>query len=162
MNFLEIFAECSITFAGFGALHAMLQGSTGQRGTLRAFSTVTPGVFGFMLAMLPILLAESGLDGDRIFRLSAWLGVLLCGALAGANIWFDYRFSSRGIPPQATYTIRLAQCLALTSTALMLYVALAQPRPFYYSLALALLLMQGVLALLHSFFRAVNTELEKL
>jgi len=47
LSFFEIFAECSIAFAGFGAVHAALRGAGGPRGDFRAFSVVSHGLMSF-------------------------------------------------------------------------------------------------------------------
>ena len=68
MNFFEIFAECSITLAGFGAVHAVLRGSTSPRGVLRAWATVVYGALCFLLSALPLVLALTSLSGERLWR----------------------------------------------------------------------------------------------
>ena len=89
MDYFEIFAECSIALLGFGAVHAVLRGSDGPRGLIRAWVVVTQGAFAFLLSILPLLLANSPWANDTIWRASSAIGVIGVSALVYTMIRFD-------------------------------------------------------------------------
>ena len=116
MNFFEIFAECSIALLGFGAVHAVLRGSDGPRGTARAWVVVAHGASAFILSVLPLLLALSSLAPDILWRISSAIGVVFVTSLLYALVYFDIRLTQLGYPPQAPLNLRLAKissCIAI-------------------------------------------------
>jgi hypothetical protein len=70
LEFFQTFAECAITFAGFAAVHGVLQGSASPRGTLRSFSTMLPGLSTFLLALLLLIF-----QGVMALMHSFWLAM---------------------------------------------------------------------------------------
>lgn len=156
MEYFETFAECSIAFAGFGAVHAILQGSTGPRGALRAWSTVIPGALSFVLSILPPLLAQGdgALSDDAIWQLVSVVGVIAASAQTFSFVRSDIRLHRLGIPPQAPVFVRTAQAMSALALLLMLSNAVSWPTargPFVYALGLLFVLMPGLIALIHSF-----------
>ena len=75
MGFFEIFAECSIAFAGFGAVHAVLRGSIGPRGVYRAWVVVSNGALSFALSILPLILSLGSLSDELLWRVASAIGV---------------------------------------------------------------------------------------
>ena len=104
MDFFKTFAECAITFAGFAAVHAVLQGSSSPRGMLRSFSTVLPGMTTFFLALLPVLLESGTLNGPELWQLASSIGFVATGAQLYLLYWLHDQLNKRGIPPQSPST----------------------------------------------------------
>jgi hypothetical protein len=161
MDFFETFAQCAITFAGFAAVHAALQGSQSARGVLRSFSTVLPGMTTFVLALLPLLLESSTLNGAELWQLVSAIGFVAASLQLYLLYWLHDQLNQRGIPPQAPITIRIALSACLIALGLMLYNAMVARDPLLYGLALILQIFQGILALMHSFWLAMKFELER-
>jgi hypothetical protein len=163
MDFFELFAECSIAFAGFGAVHAVLRGSTGARGVYRAWFVVTQGALSFLLSILPLLLALTSLSDAPLWRIASGVGVVLTGAGTYTYISFDLRLKQIGKPPQVITSLRLGQTLNILTVLAMLANLLGlfgPPGPLLYAMALVFLLTAGVNALLASFLLPLRHELE--
>ena len=161
MDFFLTFAECAITFAGFAAVHAVLQGSSSPRGTLRSFSTVLPGLTTFLLALLPVLLESSDLTRPQLWQLVSSIGFVAAALQLYLLYWLHDQLNKRGFPPQAPINIRIALGACFIAMSLMLYNATVVREPLLYGMALILQIFQGVLALMHSFWLAMKFELEK-
>ncbi len=155
MNFFEIIAECAIALAGFGAVHAVLQGSTGPRGVFRAWVVVVVGALSFVLSILPLLLILAPLSTELLWRSASVFGVLGVGALVSTFIKSDYRMTRLGHPPQALLSVRSAQLSSIIATIAMLMNFFGWPwpsGPLLYATALVFLMISGLIALLHSFY----------
>ena len=76
-------------------------------------------------------------------------------------LYLDLRLARLGYPPQAPVIVRFAQLSASCAVLLFLYNAVLGRAAFPYGLALVLLIAQGILALMHSFWLAIKHELEK-
>ncbi len=153
MNFFEIIAECAIALAGFGAVHAVLQGSTGPRGVFRAWVVV--GALSFALAILPLLLILAPLTNELLWRSASVFGVLGIGVFVATFLTDDYRMTCLGHPPQALLSIRLALLSSILATIAMVMNFFDWPSPsgpLLYATALVLLMLTGLMALLHSFY----------
>ena len=155
MNFFEIIAECAIALAGFGAVHAVLQGSTGPRGVFRAWVVVAVGALSFVLAILPLLLILAPLSNELLWRSASVFGVLGTGVLVATFLTSDYLMSRLGHPPQALLSIRSAQISSILAIIAMIMNFFGWPwpsGPLLYATALVLLMISGLIALLHSFY----------
>ena len=154
VSFFELFAECSIALAGFGAVHAVLRGSTGARGIFRAWFVVTQGALSFLLSVLPLLLMLTPLSGESLWRIASAFGV---AGTAAANWWhiaFDIQLTRLGSSPQATKNLRLSQLINALAVLAMLANLLGlpwSPAPHLYAAAVTLLLTAGLIALVQSF-----------
>ena len=161
-DFFEILAECSIALAGFGAIHAALQGIGGPRGTLRAWFVVCQGAMAFSLCLLVLLLDLSSLSGTVLWRVAGVIGVLPLGGLVYAFLRVDARMTSLGYPPQALLNLRTAQTMCVVSTLLLLSNATGVPwaaGPLFFGIAVTFILISGLLALIHSFFVPLQASL---
>jgi hypothetical protein len=159
MDYFEILAECSIALLGFGAVHAVLRGSDGPRGVVRAWVVVTQGAFAFLLSILPLLLANSPWSPDTIWRASSAIGVIGVGALVYTMIRFDARLTYLGHPPQAPLNILTAKIASIGATILMILNVIGwpwEPGAFQHAVAVTLTLATGLLALLHTFYVPVQ------
>lgn len=155
MNFFEILAECSIALAGFGAVHAVLQGSGGARGLLRAWFVVSQGAIAFGLCMLVLLLDLASLSDEELWRFASMAGALCAGGLTIAMFRIDAKMTRQGHPPQAAVNLRTAQSLLVLSVLLLIINFIEWPLqsgPLPYAIAVTFMLISGLLALLHSFF----------
>jgi hypothetical protein len=160
--FFEIFAECSIAFAGFAAVHAALTGSTGPRGHFRAWSIVLNGALSFGLSILPLLLALTPLAAEVLWRVASVAGVVGTSVVSISSIRIDIRLSRQGHPPQAPTSIRLAQLCSILATLTMFANFVGwpwKPGPTGYASGLALILSTGIIALLHTFLMPVQDAL---
>lgn len=163
MYFFEIFAECSIAFAGFGAVHAVLQKATSPRRVLRAWTVVAQGALAFVLSIIPLLLSLTSLPDELLWRYASSIGLIGASASTYSFILFDIRMTRAGYPPQATLSIRTAQLLSITSIIVMLANLIGWPwqaGPFLYAVALTIILITGLIALLHSFILPVMESFE--
>jgi hypothetical protein len=154
MQFFEIFAECSIALLGFGAVHAVLRGSDGPRGTVRAWVVVSHGSLAFILCVLPLLLTQSSLSPEMLWRTSSAIGVIGAGALLYTVMEIDRRLTALGYPPQAPLNIFLAKFTVMIAILAMLLNFIGWPwKPdlFLHALAVTLTLVSGLLALHHTF-----------
>jgi hypothetical protein len=61
LDYFELMAECSVALGGFAAVPAVLRGSTGPRGTFRAWGSVTYGFSALLMSLAPLLVAAGGL-----------------------------------------------------------------------------------------------------
>jgi len=154
LTFFEIFAECSIAFAGFAALHGALRGSTTPRGVFRAWWVVATGAASFAVSLLPLLLAYTSLSGIGFWRSASGLALPIAGVTAYLQFRFDLRMTRLGSPPQAPLIMRFAQA-SLCVAIVLLVGNLAgwpwAPQPGAYATAAVLILAAGVAALLHAF-----------
>ena len=57
MGYFELIAECSVALGGFASVVAVLRGSTGPRGTFRAWGSVMFGFTALMMSLAPLLVA---------------------------------------------------------------------------------------------------------
>lgn len=154
LGFFEIFAECSIAFAGFGAVHAALRGASGPRGVFRAWSVVAQGTLSFVLSILPLLVSFLTPSADLLWRSVSAFGVAGALGTTWSFVVLDVRMTRLGHPPQAPLSIRLAQTFSVLATLIMFGNVIGwpwSPQPMAYAVALTLVLGTGLIALLHSF-----------
>ena len=162
MNIFEIFAECSIALAGFGAVHAALQGSTGPRGTFRAFYVVSQGGIAFILSLLPLLFDLSSMSHEQLWRVTSIFGVAGVGVATYSEIVIDIRMTRLGHAPQAPFIIRTAQTLNSVALLAMFTNLIGWPwnsGALPYASGIIFLLITGLLALIHSFLVPVQIAL---
>lgn len=162
MSYLEILAECSIALAGFGALHAVLQGAGGVRGIFRAWFVVSQGALAFFLCAVALLMDLASLSADTLWRAASAIGALSAAVTAYIMIRYDARMTRLGHPPQALISVRTAQTLFVLAVFLFLGNFLEWPwqsGPLPYATAVTFILLSGLLALLHSFFVPVQVAL---
>lgn len=162
MNFFEIVAECSIALAGFGAVHAVLQGAGGPRGILRAWHVVSQGSVAFTLCVLALLLDLTSLGADAVWRTASIIGALGSGGLAATMFRVNIRMTRLGHPPQSPLNLRASQSLFTLAFLLLVVNSLGwpwRPGPLPYAIAVTFILMSGLLALLHSFFVPLQVSL---
>ena len=55
VRYFELLAECSVALGGFAAVHAVLRGSTGPRGTFRAWGSVSFAFSALLMSLAPLL-----------------------------------------------------------------------------------------------------------
>ena len=154
MNFFEVLAECSIAFVGFGAVHAVLQGSRGPRGIFRAWTVVLHGAVAFVMSIIPLLLDLTNLSVDQLWRGASVAGFSLSAFTVYVIGAIDFRMTRMGHPPQARIIFRIAQVLTGIATLAVFSNSagwLTVPGPQLYALATVLILFTGLLAMLHSF-----------
>jgi hypothetical protein len=155
MSAFELLAECSISFAGFAAVYAVLRGSRGLRGAFRAWTTVAHGFLAFFCSLLPILLSTLELSEPAIWRVSS--AVACVGVVAGwvTNVVVNRRLNALGQLAQLPWVLRFSLSIpVLTLTVLSSNIA-GWPWPpgdFLYLLAIVLTLTMAVIAFTVSFW----------
>lgn len=162
MSFFEILAECSIAFAGFGAVHAALKGATSGRGPIRALVIVMLGALAFILSIFPLVLALTALSPASLWRVASAVGFAGAAAALGLLVRFDIRMTALGQPSPAPWMLRSGMLMVTAATGAMLLNLVGwpwPPGPFLYALAVSLLLTAGIVALLHSFWVPVESVL---
>jgi hypothetical protein len=162
MSFFEILAECAVAFAGFGAIHAVLEGATSGRGYLRSFTIVMLGTLAFLLCVLPLVLDLSSLSSVLLWRVASAVGLIGSGGALYALFTLSARLTAMGHPPPAPWTIQTALILGLLATCSMLSNLVGwpgAPGPLLYGAAVSLILGQGIMALLHSFWVPLEAAL---
>ena len=163
MDFLEVLAECSIALAGFGAVHAALQGSNAPRGVFRAWTVVLHGVVAFILSVVPLLLALSSLSEDQNWRGASAIAVIATAVLIYSGMIIDVRLARLGYPPQAPMFLRSAQASSILAALFFVSNAFGwpwSPGPFLYAVGPVLILVTGLLAMLHAFVLPVQLALD--
>lgn len=163
LNFFEVFAECSIALAGFGAIHAVLRGATTPRGVFRAWVVVAHSILSFVLSIVPLLLALTFSSDELLWRYASIFGVVGASMSVYSSIVIDIRMTRSGHPPQTMKSVRTAQLMSIMSAIVMLANFAGWPwqsGPFLYAVALVLILTSGLIALLHSFLLPVALALE--
>jgi hypothetical protein len=159
MSFFEILAECSVALAGFGAVHAVLGGSSNPRSLFRAWTVVLHGTVTFILCVIPLLLALSSLSHEHIWLGASIAGIACTGISLYVNVNFDMRMTRMGHPSQAIVFIRTAQGLTALAVLLTLSNVIGwplSPGPFLYGVASVLIFLVGLIAMLHSFLLPIQ------
>jgi hypothetical protein len=164
LGYFELMAECSVALGGFAAVHAVLRGSTGPRGTYRAWGSVTYGFTALLMSLAPLLVA-AGADLDRAgWRAASALGLLPCVACQVASLVWNRRLNRAGHRPQARAVFGTNMTvLSLAILALLANVVGWPWSPGWgaYASATTLVLFSGVLAISISFWLAMSHSLQE-
>jgi hypothetical protein len=163
MSFFQTIAECSVAFAGFAAIHAVLKGGNTGRVLHRSFTVVLTGALAFMLSVLVLLLDQLDLPATTLWRVAS--GVGLTATAVGGFLFYrsHHRLSRLGDVPQAPWVFAMAAWLLVLPTPAMLLNLggwLWTPGAPAYGVALTLILASGVLALLGSFWFPLEVAIE--
>jgi hypothetical protein len=160
LDYFELMAECSVALGGFAAVHAVLRGSTGPRGTFRAWGAVTYGFTALLMSLVPLLVAAGGDLDPAGWRIASALGLVpSTGGRVSTLIW-NRRFNQAGHPPQAA-TALFTNVGLLSAANLALLVNLAWPGWGAYAIATTSVFSSGLLAIARSFRLAMDHALEE-
>ncbi|MDX1579019.1 MAG: hypothetical protein R3266_11060 [Gemmatimonadota bacterium] len=155
MDFFQTLAECSVAFAGFAAIHAVLKGGNTGRILHRSFTVVLTGALAFMLSLLVLLLDQLDLPATTLWRIASGIG-LTATAVGGFLFYRSHRrLAELGEVAQAPVVFAIAAwLLALPTPAMLLNLGgwLWTPGAAAYGAALTMILGAGVLALVGSFW----------
>ena len=155
MDFFQTLAECSVAFAGFGAIHAVLERSNAPRVLHRAFTIVLTGSMSFVLSVVVLLMDGLAIQSVMLWQLASGCGFVLT-SLGGAFFYLGHRKASRlGFGPQSPVFFRIASTLLLGAVPLLFLNAVAwlwTPNWGIYATALTMILASGLFALLGSFW----------
>jgi len=163
MDYFGLLAECSVALGGFAAVHAVLRGSTGPRGTYRAWGSVAYGFTALLMSLAPLLLAAGEELGQGGWRRAGALGLLPCAACFVSNLFWNRRLDQAGHPPQVRPVLYLNWALHSLAIVLLLGTLVGWPgSPGWgaYASATTLLLVNAVLAIVISFWLAMDHALE--
>jgi hypothetical protein len=163
MDFFQTLAECSVAFAGFAAIHAVLKGGKTGRILHRSFTVVLTGALAFMLSVLVLLLDDLGLDPTTLWRVASGFALLAIG-FGGFLFYRSHRDLSRlGDGAQAPLTFAIAAVLLLLPIPVLLFNLGGwwwPPGAVAYGAALTMLLASGVVALLGSFWFPLSLAIQ--
>ena len=155
VSFFEILAECSVTFAGFGAVHAALMGDGSPRTLHRSFTIVLCGSLAFVLSVVVLLLADAGWSASTLWRTTSIIGACLC-ALGAWFFLIGHQQTSRiGFGAQSPVVFTIAAVFIFLPAPLLALNAVGWPwptGPHIYKVALVMVLVSGALGLLGSFW----------
>jgi hypothetical protein len=164
MTFFQTLAECSVAFAGFAAIHAVLKGGNTGRILHRSFTVVLTGALAFILSVLVLLLDQFDLAAPTLWRVAS--GVALAAIGFG---WFLFYRSHRqlaglGDVPQAPFVFAVASSMLVVPIPILLLNLGGwwwAPGARAYGAALTMILASGVFALLGSFWFPLVIAIEK-
>ena len=160
MDLFQTLAECSIAFAGFGALHAVVAGGDTPRIMHRAFTIVLTGSLAFILSIVAVLLGEFGFDAEALWQLASGVGIVVVGIGAAFFYAGHIRTTQAGHRPQSPVFFAIAASLLLSALPILLMNGIGwlwQPSALAYGAALILILSSGIIALLGCFWFPVAT-----
>ena len=165
MSFFQTLAECSVAFAGFAAIHAVLKGGTTGRALHRSFTIVLTGALAFILSVLVLLLDEFDLSAASLWRVASAFG-LAASAVGGLLFYGSHRRLARlGQVAEAPLVFAVAaSLLALPAPILLLNLGgwLWPPGAPAYGAAVTMILGSGVFALLGSFWFPIEAAIHGL
>jgi len=165
MSFFQTLAECSIAFAGFAAIHAVLQGGTSGRALHRSFTIVLTGALAFGLSVLVLLLDQFDLTDATLWRTASAIG-LTVSALGSFLFYRSHRrLSELGQVAQAPVLFTVAGLL-LSLPVLIMFLNfggwLWPPGAPAFGAAVTMMLGSGIIALLGSFWFPIEAAIEGL
>ncbi len=151
-----------MAMAGFAAVHAALRGSTGPRGTFRAWGTVSWAFTAVLLALIPPLIGTSRPLDAEAWRLIHLIGFFPAALSMATSIWLDVRLNAAGHVAQIALFLRIAQVMGV-SGCLILLAALAGwptgPTPATYAVVVFGLFFSAVVGILASFWLAMHAAI---
>jgi len=165
MSFFQTLAECSIAFAGFAAIHAVLNGGTSGRALHRSFTIVLTGALAFGLSVLVLLLDQFDLSAATLWRVASAIGLTV--SALGSFLFYEShrRLSGLGQIAQSPFLFNLAGLL-LSLPVLILFLNfggwLWSPGAPAFGVAVTMMLGSGVIALLGSFWFPIEAAIEGL
>ena len=165
MSFFQTLAECSIAFAGFAAIHAVLQGGTSGRALHRSFTIVLTGALAFGLSALVLLLGEFDLSAIILWRAASAIGLTV--SAIGSFLFYrsHRRLSELGQVAQAPFLFTVAGLLLSLPVPIMFLNLggwLWSPGAPAFGTAVTMMLGAGVIALLGSFWFPIEAAIEGL
>jgi hypothetical protein len=155
LNLFELLAECSVAFSGFAAVYTGVRGSTGARGSFRAWSAVGAGFLAFLLSMIPLLLRELEVEELTIWRVSSLIGLVGMAGFFLVTLRVHRRLSTLGHTPQSSSAIVISMLVPSLVLLAFLVNLLGYPWPsgsFLYGLGIALILTAGMIVFLLTFW----------
>ena len=162
MGYFEILAECSVALGGFAAIHSALQGSTGGRGAMRAWSVVTLGIGAFMLSLVALLAERLPGEPAMRWRIASAIGATLGTLTLASIVYLDRRFTAIGQPRQfgfwlmASWTAQITGIVGMAANIVGWPMA---PNANTLAVSLTFFLSAAVIGLVGSFWLNVEAEL---
>jgi len=165
MSFFETLAECSVAFAGFAAIHAVLRGGTTGRALHRSFTIVLTGALALVMSILALLLDQFDLSATTLWRVASAIG-LVAWAFGCLLFYRSHRrLAELGQVSQAPFVFTLAATLLTLPGPTLLLNLGGWPWPPgapAYGAAVTMILGSGVFALLGSFWFPIEDAIEGL
>lgn len=164
MDFFSVLAECAITLAGFSAIFAVLQGSTGPRGSMRAAVTFSASAVAFLVSIFPLLFDLIQISETALWRICSIAAALCSLSLTIFIRGMDRRLSARGFPPQSKHGAGIG--LAMVFIATLFFIANFIPWPnaigrLMYGSGVLLLLAAPIHVIAFSFTLTLHETLSR-
>ena len=163
MDFFSLLAECAITLAGFSAIYAVLQGSTGPRGAFRSIGTLGAAALAFFTSIFPLIVNLLEISEAVLWSISSALAGLCTALIFTVTVRMSGRLTTSGFPPQGGRSLALAFLLIVISTTLFASNIFYWPdviRRFIYALGVLLLMIVPVSAMATSFVISLDESLK--
>lgn len=143
MDFFGLLAECAITLAGFSAIFAVLQGSTGPRGSYRSIGTLGAAALAFFISLLPQAFNLLEISEASLWSICSVFAIIFITSLFIVTFRMNAMLTAGGFPPQAGRGLAFAVLLAAISAILLLINIFPWPdvtRRFLYGLGVIFLM----------------------
>ena len=153
-----------MALGGFGAVHAVLRGSTGPRGNYRAWGSVNYGFTAFLMSLVPLLIAAGGDLDHGGWRTASAVGLLPCAGCHLASLFWNSRLNRAGHRPQAPATLRMNHTVNSLAILALLANVVGWPWPpgqGAYAIATSCVVLSGVLAISLSFWLEIGHSLRQ-
>jgi hypothetical protein len=164
MDFFQTLAECSVAFAGFAAVHAVLKGGNSGRILHRSFTIVMTGSLAFVLSLLVLILNQFGFSELSLWRTASAVALLISGLGVALFLRSHSRLTALGDGPQSPAFFFIGAVLLLASQPLLIANLTGWfwiPSAPAYGAALSLMLFTGVIALLGSFWFSLRESIHE-
>ncbi len=162
MEFFSVLAECAMTLAGFSAIFAVLQGSSGARGSMRAAVTFCTSAVAFVISALPLLFGLIQISETLLWRICSIVAALCALSLTMFIRGMDKNLSARGFLPQRKHGAKVGLAAVIMATSF--FVANFFPWPpaigrFMYGGGVLLLLAAPIHVIAFSFILTLQETL---
>jgi hypothetical protein len=163
MDFFSLLAECSITLAGFSAIYAILQGSTGPRGSFRSIGTLGSAALAFFISVLPPLFSLLAISDALLWSICSAIASIFAASFFVTVVKMNGTLTANGFPPQTSKSLALAFLLVAISAILFAIDVFPWPnavRIFIYGFGVLLLMCVPVSAMAVSFVVALEEAIK--
>ena len=163
MDFFSLSAECAITLAGFSAIYAILQGSTGPRGAYRSIGTLGTAALAFFICILPQVFNLLEISEALLWSICSALATVLVMSFFIVTLRMNGMLTANGFPPQTgralTFVILLVAVSALVFAG-NIFPWPESTRRFLYGFGVLLLMVVPVASMAVSFVVALEEAIK--
>ena len=154
MEFFNLLAICTITLAGFSAIHAQLQRTTGPRGAFRSLREFGTAALAFFISIFPLLFNLLEISEASIWSIASALAAICLIVFFIVVLRINGKLTANGFLPETSPAIALVSLLIVVSA--ILFTGNVFPwsdaaNRFIYGLGVLLLMIVPVSAMAVSF-----------